>query len=97
MHLLSLPLSGFVVVSNVLLSRWMTPHSIAVGKEIKYLNINMAHEIWRDIKKLKFLLVFEYRFPYLVRLFVIWFTLNSIVFGLLFFASEKLLGPAPLC
>jgi hypothetical protein len=96
MHLISLPLSGFVVVSNVLLSRWMTPHSIAVGKEIKYLNINMAHELWTDIK-MKFLLVYEDRFPYLVRLFVIWFTFNSIVFGLLFFASEKLLGPAPLC
>lgn len=54
MHFLSLPLSAFVVVSNVLLSRFMTPRSIILKNnhdknEEKYLNINMAHELWRGM------------------------------------------------
>lgn len=47
--------------------------------------------------KIKYLLVFEDRLPYLFRLFVVWLSFNSIVFGLLYIASERILGEAPLC
>ena len=62
----------FVVTINVLLSRWMTPISIQFqgkGEKELYLNLNMAHELWKDIQ-FKFLLMGEDRLPYLVRLLI---------------------------
>lgn len=54
-------LSAYVVSVHVLLSRWLTPRRIeaVVGadgesgkslKESRYLNVNLSHELWRDIK-----------------------------------------------
>ena len=98
MHLLSLPLSYYIVVSNVLLSRWMTPRTVETfvkdQKYESYLNVNLSHELWTDIK-MKFLLVFEDRLPYLFRLFVGWLTFNSVVFALLYSLSNRVVGYAP--
>mmetsp|Transcript_4253 Transcript_4253/g.12005 ORF Transcript_4253/g.12005 Transcript_4253/m.12005 type:complete len:305 (-) Transcript_4253:605-1519(-) len=59
MHGASYPLSVFVVTSHVLLSRWLTPFTIRRRKghetittnvEDKYLNVNLSHKVWKDIK-----------------------------------------------
>lgn len=44
--------SAFVMTVSVLLSRWMTPFYIQYDKksETKYLNVNLSHELWKDIK-----------------------------------------------
>jgi hypothetical protein len=44
--------SAFVMIVSVLLSRWMTPFYIQYDKksETKYLNVNLSHELWKDIK-----------------------------------------------
>ena len=84
-HLLALPLSMFVVTVNVLLSRWMTPISIKFkgkGETDLYLNLNMAHELWKDIQ-FKFLLKGEDVLPYPVRLLIGWFLCNIILFAFL--------------
>ena len=84
-HLLALPLSMFVVTINVLLSRWMTPISIQFqgkGEKELYLNLNMAHELWKDIQ-FKFLLMGEDVLPYPVRLLIGWFLCNTVVFAFL--------------
>ena len=49
-HWLAVPLSGIIIILNVLLSRWMTPISIEnLGDEddekYLYLNINLSHEM----------------------------------------------------
>ena len=72
---------------NVLLSRWMTPHHIERPKMgPKYLNVNLAHELWKDIKF--DLLQINYDDPpaglYLFRLLWRWHGFNTIVYGLLF-------------
>jgi len=72
---------------NVLLSRWMTPsHIESPGAEPKYLNINLAHELWKDIKF--DILQINYDDPpaglYLFRLLWRWQGFNTIVFGILY-------------
>jgi hypothetical protein len=98
MHLLSLPLSAVVVVANVSLSRWMTPHSIEMNEDdVRYLNINLSHEIWTDVKNIQFLRIYEGKLPWILRLFCLWLSFNSIVFTLLYLPSARILGQAPLC
>jgi len=52
-------MSIFVVVSHVMLSRWLTPFTLpldddmkgkAAKDQVKYLNVNLSHELWRGIK-----------------------------------------------
>ena len=62
MHWSSYLLSVYVVTSHVLLSRWLTPFTIrGIRKnkddddetkhcDDKYLNVNLSHEVWKDIK-----------------------------------------------
>ena len=60
LHWESYVLSVYVVTSHVLLSRWLTPFTIrGVCKNTddedtnhcdgKYLNVNLSHEVWKDI------------------------------------------------
>lgn len=49
-HPASLPLSMVALVTNVLLFLWMTPIKIVHGKQSSYINANVAHELWKDIK-----------------------------------------------
>ena len=99
-HPLSLPLSVIVVSVNVLLSRLLTPHSIVAQDNknypVQYLNLNLAYELWSDIN-LPFLLVLEDRIPYLYRLFVAWWSFNAIVFAVLSYVSNRILGPPLIC
>jgi hypothetical protein len=50
-HWLSVPLSGIIIILNVVLSRWMTPISIENlededdEEKYLYLNINLSHEM----------------------------------------------------
>ena len=89
-HPLSLILSYFVVSINVLLSKWLTPISICFSgmekQEVTYMNINLSHELWTDIK-FGFLLAGEELLPYLIRLQVGWFLCNTAVFGFLYMVS----------
>ncbi len=97
-HVLALPLSGVVVTVNVLLSRWMTPISIQFnGKHEKdlYLNLNMAHELWKDIK-FEFLMVGQDTVPYLIRLLIGWFLCNILVFGFLYGLSLLMFQSLPM-
>jgi hypothetical protein len=104
---LALPLSAVVVLVNVLLSRLLTPHSIAATDDEKkypahYLNLNLAHEFWPDVKQISsFLLgytgILGKKTPYLIRLFVVWWSLNAVTFGFLRVLSERILGPPSTC
>mmetsp|Transcript_34317 Transcript_34317/g.38417 ORF Transcript_34317/g.38417 Transcript_34317/m.38417 type:complete len:298 (-) Transcript_34317:818-1711(-) len=80
-HWLAIPLSGIVIILNVFLSRWMTPISILGEDDEKslYLNINLSHEMWRDVT---FFNPTPYA-PYLVRLIFWWYLTNVIVFAIL--------------
>ena len=56
-----------------------------------YLNLNLAHELWSDIP-FKFLRYGEESIPYLIRLLVVWFICNTLVYGLLSFLSWMIFG-----
>jgi len=92
-HPLALPLSFFVVVTSVSLSRLMTPRSIICGKGERYLNLNLCHELWSDIE-MEWLRFGEDRIPYLVRLFIAWSCCNAAVYCLLS-ALSSFAFPAP--
>jgi hypothetical protein len=85
LHWLALPLSGVYMTTNVLLSRYMTPPCVRVSpeeKEEKYLNVNLAHALWKDIQ-IKCLEI-NHGDPsapvYLVRLLSRWQGFNLLVF-----------------
>ena len=98
--ILCLPLSSVVILVNILLSRFFTPHSIAGMEDPRraqhYLNLNLAHELWSDIK-MPFLLVLEDQVPYLVRLFAAWSSFNAIVFWLLRLVAYSFFEPSLGC
>ena len=98
--MLALPLSMVVVAINVLMSRLLTPRSVALvidgEKTEKYLNLNLAYELWSDIK-FTFVLVLEDKLPYLFRLMVGWGIFNSIVFIIIYSVSYRTFGPAWPC
>lgn len=76
--------SAFVMTVSVLLSRWMTPFYIQYDKksETKYLNVNLSHELWKDIKFSA--LQIQHDNPstpvYLFRLLWRWQLLNGIMY-----------------
>jgi hypothetical protein len=90
-------LSAYIVSIQVLLSRWLTPHHIQVGvntsnqqniqqdpTKYRYLNVNLSHELWRDIS-FSFLQISKDNptgWLYLVRLLWRWQLLNYLVFVL---------------
>lgn len=88
LHLAALPLSVVAVAVNVALSRYMTPLSIQFKdkKEVLYLNLNMAHEVWTDIQ-FQFLLVGQETVPYAVRLLIGWSICNTAAFAFLYAVS----------
>jgi len=104
-HWIALPFSFLVVILNVGLSRWMTPFTIVSEKGKggpKYLNCNLSHELWRDIK-FGFLQI-NYDDPpalvYLLRLLSRWMFFNTLAFGVLHTVSVWYFGSptgAPLC
>lgn len=102
LHLKALPISYGLVALHVILSRLLTPHVIFVkggddGKAMipQYLNLNLAHEVWRDIK-FKFLqITVPNPFVYLPNLLVRWLLFNSIVFAAIFAVVRTLGGGAP--
>ena len=72
---------------NVLLSRWMTPSYIELSpKEHKYMNVNLAHALWKDIKF--DILQINYDDPpaglYLFRLLWRWQGFNTLVYAFLY-------------
>ena len=94
----SVKLSAFIVIINVLLSRWLTPHCIQIQggtktktkdgeykkdpKHYRYLNVNLSHELWQDIK-LPFLQISKDNpkcYVYLFRLLWRWQLLNTLVY-----------------
>ncbi len=80
---LSYAMSIYIVVSHVILSRLLTPFSINLGHDKrKYLNVNLSHELWRDIT-FGFLQISKDKPPaalYLFRLLWRWQLFNFIVF-----------------
>jgi hypothetical protein len=83
-------LSVYVVTIHVLLSRWLTPYCIQIGDNAniadtqlyRYLNVNLSHELWRDIS-FGFLQISEDDPPcwlYLFRLLWRWNLFNFLVF-----------------
>jgi hypothetical protein len=84
----SLYLSFVLMVFNVSMSRLLTPSEIHVParrgnkKQSKYLNVNLSHELWKDIK-LHFLQISlddPPTFLYLFRLLWRWQTFNTMVY-----------------
>jgi hypothetical protein len=100
-HPLSLPLSMVVLVTNVLLSRWMTPLVIVHGKQSKYINANVAHEMWKDIDvSYSCLQIFAEKPHGVVYLFALlwrWQVLNCLIFLVLYVPSIYIFGEAPMC
>jgi hypothetical protein len=90
-----------VLVTNVLLSRWMTPLEIAHGKQSKYINANVAHELWKDIKlSCPVHKVFDEKPRVAVYLFTLlwkWHVLNCLIFLVLYAPSIYIFGEAPIC
>lgn len=99
LQLESCVLSVYVVTSHVLLSRWLTPFTMrgihkndndeAKNYEDKYLNVNLSHEVWKDIK-------FEFvqikkdnpsTGKYLFRLLLRWNLFNCATFAFLYVVS----------
>jgi hypothetical protein len=84
--ILSYVMSVYIVCSHVLLSRLLTPFYINLEHDKrKYLNVNLSHELWRDIT-FSFLQISKDDPPailYLFRLLWRWQLLNLIVFALL--------------
>ena len=92
----SFKLSVCIVTIHVCLSRWLTPHCIQVIKskeaaadgttsdphKFRYLNVNLCHELWRDIT-FSFLQISHDKPPswlYLMRLLWRWQLFNYLVF-----------------
>lgn len=94
-HVAAFPLGVVIVVVNVVLSRWLTPFQIPS----KYLNVNLSHELWRDVKL--DILQINYDDPplflYLFRLLWRWQCFNFLVFVVLYTVSYSVYGPAPTC
>ena len=80
----SLFLSLVLTVTAICLSRILTPSEIRVGKkQCKYMNINLAHEMWTDIKIPFFQINCENWALYLFRAIWRWQAFNTLMFGLL--------------
>lgn len=96
LHALSLPLSFVCMATNVVLSRWLIPSHVEFlindddGKVLsiahKYLNVNLSHELWKDIT-FDFLQINHGNPPvalYLFRLLWRWQGFNVLVFVFLY-------------
>lgn len=101
MHPLAFPLSFLVMIVNVCLARCTTPFHLKDDKveTSKYLNINLSHELWKDIK-FQFLQI-NYDNPpvalYLFRLLWRWEGFNLLVFLVLYGVCQAVVGDAPVC
>lgn len=80
-------LSIVVIAANVVLSRWLTPKSLQHSKHQRlYLNVNLSHELWSDVKIPILQLVNRYQQyapSYIVALLWRWAILNFLVFAVL--------------
>jgi hypothetical protein len=92
-HPVALPFSWFIVILDVISCRLLTPFQIqgkikSQKEEIKkYLNINLAFELWKDIT-FEFLQIQRDHPPthvYLWRLLWRWQLFNSIIFALVLY------------
>ena len=101
MHALAFPLSFIVMIANVCTARFTTPFHLHDGKTepSKYLNVNLSHELWKDIKFK--LLQINYDDPpvpvYLFRLLWRWEGFNLAVFIILYGICQAIFGDAPVC
>ncbi len=89
-----------VVVVHVLLSRWLTPHYISNSTKntnnkdtnnYRYLNVNLAHELWQDIT-ISFLQISKDNptfWIYLFRLLWRWMLFNTLVFIVILYPLSK--------
>lgn len=103
-------LSVCIVVGNVLLSRWLTPSSIQLfentgakqchdsktdsTKNYRYLNVNLSHELWRDIS-FGFLQISKDDPPcavYIFRLLWRWQLFNGLIFIGILHPLSQLIG-----
>lgn len=101
MHELAYPLSFVCMSINVLLSRFLTPYYVASDSQPRYMNVNLAHALWKDIK-FEILQISDDDPPaplYLFRLLWRWQGFNTIVFGLLYAACRAAAAgrPPTLC
>jgi hypothetical protein len=128
LHWVSFPLGIVVMITNVLLSRWMTPLYVVlqVDEDVddedkdfnkkkkkrsqsppvsastlddkKYLNVNLSHELWKDIRirQLQIHLDNPPVHVYLWRLLWRWTVFNALVFGALYLVCHGIVGEAPI-
>jgi hypothetical protein len=110
-HVLAFPLSIVIMITNVLLSRWMIPSHCAGDSSAaanadntscsrsKYLNVNLSRALWKDISFP--LLQIDHDCPpahvYLFRLFWRWQAFDALVFVILYQSCQRIFGPAPAC
>lgn len=98
----ALLLSCLLMVVHVTLSRLMTPFRVGNVDKGKYLNVNLSHELWKDIK-MSALQISTDNPPahvYLFRLLVRWQGFNLLVYLVLLLAVRLIFGndvPQRLC
>lgn len=99
LHSMSLPLSAILMTTNVLVSRFLTPHVVPGRNGNRILNVNLAHALWKDIDFS--ILQINYDDPpvflYLFRLLWRWQGFNTLVFLFLHVVSGSIWGPARIC
>lgn len=86
-HWLALPLSFVIVPISVFISHSMIPVVIRINGEELYLNINLSHEMWTDVK-FGIFLIGKGKFPYALRLCCWWYILNILTFAILYGISK---------
>mmetsp|Transcript_29203 Transcript_29203/g.45383 ORF Transcript_29203/g.45383 Transcript_29203/m.45383 type:complete len:308 (-) Transcript_29203:97-1020(-) len=102
LHWASYPFSSLLVLCHMVLSRWLTPFRIPVNVMMKkddepdgrmgckYLNVNLAHELWSDIKIKILRESVDNRTAgvYILRTFLWWQLFNFLCFVCLHVASS---------
>lgn len=80
-HSSAWPLSLLLTCLNVLLSRWLVPRSIEFSETRIYLNVNLAHELWRDIHIKALQINHPKASVYLFRLLWRWLLFQTMTYG----------------
>ena len=86
----SLVISYVFTGSGACLSRFFIPKSVVVGGEEVYLNVNLGHEVWKDVNKFEFIRIEEGLGAggYLGRLCGKWCGFNTVCWGFMWMVIE---------
>lgn len=84
MKLSAYPLAFLIMIVNVLLSRLLTPPDVKTKQGTFYLNVNLSHSVWKDIKFQCLQINEEKALQYMVQLLWRWQSFNTAIFIILY-------------